>query len=95
MVEVSRIRIVAGCGISLQDWEDGVILFHENSGNTHLLNEISAAGLRVLMGGEIGDEAFYTGVSDKLDVADNEEFRVIIGMLLKQLEQLQLIEWVR
>ena len=78
-----------------EGWGEQVALYDERSGETHLLNKLTAAGLQELCTRAMNSTELCKFLADRFETQCNEHFMKQIEALLVQFEQLGLVENVR
>jgi PqqD family protein of HPr-rel-A system len=68
-----------------RSWDDGVVLFHAPSGDTHLLDPLAGAALLLLREGPLAVEAMVRASGGRADEA-------LVERLLAELEGLGVVE---
>lgn len=91
MNDEARWRVISGFRLHRRSWEDGTVVFHEGSGDTHMLGEIETQALAYLE----EHSASVAGLVDALSRFGNQagdDFFHYIERVIVQLERLGIIE---
>jgi PqqD family protein of HPr-rel-A system len=78
--------------LSWQSFDDEFIVFNATSGDTHLLNRISAEALRCLAEYPATGAELSQRVAERLGLPDSEDTRRQIAELLGRFDELGLVE---
>lgn len=91
MQKTERWQAVDGVDLLWQAWDDGEVVYHRGSGDTHLIDEAAADVLRALGRRPMDVGALASLVGPALDYpeADAEAY---VRELLKELARLALVE---
>jgi PqqD family protein of HPr-rel-A system len=77
-------------------WDpDECVAYHRVAGETHLLNAVTAAVLRVLERSTLALDELCDTIADEFGVDDPAEYRASLALLLKHLDDLGMIRSVR
>jgi len=95
MLNTPKWRIVPGVRLHWRSWEDEFVVYDSDSGDTHLLNQVSGDILKVLESESptISDLAVRLAESQK--VQPDGELSAYLERLLAKLERLGLIERIQ
>lgn len=80
--------ICAGARLGWKQWGDDVVVFHENSGNTHLLNLFAATALKLLLGGPASAEDLARAASAALSIPYDPDLCDSVSLMLTELKSL-------
>lgn len=80
--------VCAGTRLEWKRWGEDVIIFHENSGNTHCLNPFAAAVLKRLFDGAASTEDLAREASARLSVPYEPQMRDTVAAMLVELKAL-------
>ena len=75
-----------------KSWEDGVVVYHIDSGNTHLLNPFAGQVLKILAAAPADSTTIARQLAREINVASDSELDYTISCLLDHLDFLGLIE---
>jgi PqqD family protein of HPr-rel-A system len=89
---VSRSTVWRAANLLTKSWEDGVIVFNLDSGNTHLLNPIAGRALKFLAETPVDARGLACQLAAQADLEPDEELDDNVRSLLKHLDSLGLIE---
>ena len=84
--------IVAGATLHWKVWDDDCIVFNTASGQTHLLDPIPALLVRQIEAGCGNSEELFSQTARLLDTDLTAELQSSLEDMLRQLDQLGLIE---
>lgn len=73
-------------------WEDGCIVYHMDSGDTHELNDIASEALRCLSSAPLDGHLVSQLVAETLGFENGPEFEDHIRLLLESFDAVGLIE---
>lgn len=85
-------RILPKKGLLWEYFENDYILYNPFSGETHLLNEIAAEALNLLQNEPLSLESLTQRLCTVLSVKNDPASRLQVQSLLKEFEELGLIE---
>jgi len=71
-----------------KQWDDDVVIFHENSGNTHCLNLFAATVLKLLVAGPATTEQLARAVSTRLSIPYDPQVCSSVNAMLAELKSL-------
>lgn len=75
-----------------KSWEDGLVVYHLDSGNTHLLNPIAGQVLKLLADGPADATSIARQLAGQIDLDSDAELDDNVLSLLNHLDSLGLIE---
>lgn len=75
-----------------KSWQDGVVVYNLDSGNTHLLNPIAGQVLKLLADAPADSTAIARQLAGQIDLESDNELDDSVASLLKHLDSLGLIE---
>ena len=80
--------------LAWREWDDEVVVFNQNTGSTHLLNEIGGEVLRRLIAAERGAtvEALAAGLSADPSAADDAGWAGAVAEVLSEFARLGLAQ---
>ena len=80
--------------LAWREWDDEVVVFNQNTGSTHLLNEIGGEVLRRLIAAERGEtvEALAAGLSADPSAADDAVWTGAVAEVLSEFARLGLAQ---
>jgi PqqD family protein of HPr-rel-A system len=83
---------VPGDALAWREWGGEVVVFNQETGSTHLLNELASEVLRRLVAGKRGVTigALAAELADKPDGADDPDWREAIAQVLSEFARLGL-----
>ena len=73
-------------------WEDGVVVYHVDSGNTHLLNPVAGQVLKILAAAPADSTTIAHQLAREINVASDSELDYTISCLMNHLDSLGLVE---
>jgi PqqD family protein of HPr-rel-A system len=86
-------RLARGCHLRWRSWEDDeFVVYHVESGDTHLLNSVSAEALRSLEQAPADADELTGRVSQRLEIEPTDTLKSQLRQLLAEFDQLGLIE---
>ena len=90
----ARWRAVPPDALAWREWDDEVVVFNQNTGSTHLLNEIGGEVLRRLIAAERGAtvEALAAGLSADPSAADDAGWAGAVAEVLSEFARLGLAQ---
>jgi PqqD family protein of HPr-rel-A system len=91
MVE-HRWRVPPGTEFRWRSWEDEFLVYHGESGDTHLLNPVAASALRFLEHTAATAEDLAAHVASELGLAPGEALAGEMKTLLETFDELGLVE---
>jgi len=75
-----------------KSWQDGVVVYNLDSGNTHLLNPIAGQVLKLLAHGPADATSIARQLAGQIDLESDAELDYNVASLLNHLDSLGLIE---
>jgi PqqD family protein of HPr-rel-A system len=75
-----------------RDWDDEVVIYHPESGDTHLLNPAAVEMLQVLEQGPAGTKALSEHIATRFNVPLDEKLRDQVEEALSGLGKVGLVE---
>lgn len=75
-----------------KSWEDGKLVFHTASGNTHVVNPLAASILRTLADQPTGPAEVSQRIAAEAQLENDDELLQSVEKLLANLDELGLIE---
>lgn len=79
--------------VEWRHWDDESVLYDCRSGQTHLLTTLASAALQLLARRDLEVHELARQLAETWDLPDTEEFAAQIGTLLRQLDDLGLVEY--
>jgi len=76
----------------MKSWQDGVVVYNLDSGNTHLLNPIAGQVLKLLAEAPADATTIARQLAREIDLASDAELDDNVAGLLNHLDYLGLIE---
>jgi len=76
----------------MKSWEDGVVVYNLDSGNTHLLNPIAGQVLKLLADAPADATTVARRLAGQIDLDSDLELDYNVASLLNHLDSLGLIE---
>ena len=87
-------RVPSPLALHWREWDSEFIVYHEQSGDTHRLNAVGAASLRLLTLTPLTEAQLLTALSTDLSLTPDPALAHTIHDLLGQLSDLGLIDVV-
>ena len=75
-----------------KSWQDGVVVYNLDSGNTHLLNPIAGQVLKLLANAPADATTIARQLAGQIDLDSDPELDYNVASLLNHLDSLGLIE---
>ena len=86
-----RAKLKAHPGLLWRTWGDESVVFHPESGQTHLLDLVSREGLARLQDTALDPEELCGKMAERLDVANDNELLLYVERLVSRFEELGLV----
>lgn len=84
--------VVSGATLRWKMWDEDCVVFNNASGQTHLLDPLAALLVRQIEEGYCPSEQIFGRIATLLDINVTPEVRATLSQMLRQLEELGLIE---
>ena len=89
---VSMTGVWRAANLLTKSWQDGVVVYNLDSGNTHLLNPIAGQVLKLLADGPADAATIARQLACQIELESDAELDYSVASLLNHLDSLGLIE---